>query len=188
VVCRPSTRPALTALLALAFLSVAPAVARADCAPRPLDRTFLPWLDAAWYEAAPNGGLEAGADGWTLTGGAAVVEGNDPYLAGASSLSLPAGATATTPPICVDVAHPTIRFFGRGGQTLAPLVVSVLFTDPLGTQHELPVGVVTASGGWSPSPVLAVVVNLVSSEVRFRLTAAGPWLVDDVFVDPYSKG
>jgi len=188
VVCRPSTRPALTALLALALLCAAPATARADCAARPLDRTFLPWLDAAWYEAAPNGGLESGADGWTLTGGAGVVEGNDPYLTGASSLSLPAGATATTPPICVDVAHPTIRFFGRGGQTLAPLVVSVLFTDPLGTQQELPVGVMLPSGGWSPSPVLAVVANLVSSQVRFRLTATGPWQVDDVFVDPYSKG
>ena len=80
--CRPSTRPALVALLALTFLCAVPALARADCPPRPLDRTFLPWLDAAWYEAAPDSGLESGGAGWTLAGGAAVTDGNNPYLAG----------------------------------------------------------------------------------------------------------
>jgi hypothetical protein len=188
VVCRPSTRPALVALLALTFVCTAPALARADCDAQSLDRTFLPWLDAAWYEAAPDGGLEAGGAGWALAGGAAISEGNNPYLPGASSLSLPAGASATTPPVCVDVAHPTIRFFGRGGSLLNPLVVSVLFTDPLGLEHELPVGLMLGTNSWTPSPVLAVVGNLLSSQVRFRLRSTGSWRIDDVFVDPYSKG
>jgi hypothetical protein len=186
VVCRPSTRRALVTLLALTFLCAAPPLARAACPAQPLDRTFLPWLDAAWYEAAPDGGLEAGGAGWALAGGAAVTDGNNPYQDGASSLSLPTGASATTPSMCVDVAHPTVRFFGRGGTS--PLLVSVRFTDPLGLAHELPVGAMLGSGSWTPSPVLAVVGNLLSSQVRFRLTALGPWQVDDVFVDPYSKG
>jgi hypothetical protein len=187
VVCRPSTRPALIAsLLALALLLVAPALARADCAAQPLDRTFLPWLDAAWYEAAPDGALEAGGAGWTLAGGAAVVNGNDPYEPGTSALSLPAGASATTPPVCVDLAHPTLRFFARGGS--GPLVVTALFRDALGLQHELPVGTLVAGGDWAPSPVLAIVGNLLSSQVTFRFVSAGTWRVDDVFVDPYSKG
>ena len=189
MVCRPSTRPALIALLAALLTALAaPAVARADCPVQPLERTFLPWLDAAWYEAAPDGGFEAGAAGWSLAQGAAVVDGNQPYLDGARSLSLPAGASATTPPICVDLAHPTIRFFAEGGSLLAPLVVSVLFRDPLGLSHELPVGVMLASGSWSPSPILAVTGNLLSSQVSFRFASAGDWQLDDVFVDPYSKG
>jgi hypothetical protein len=148
----------------------------------------MPWLDAAWYEAAPDSGLEAGGAGWALAGGAAVTDGNNPYLAGTRSLSLPAGATATTPTMCVDVAHPTIRFFGRGGSVANPLAVSVLFTDPLGLQHELPVGVMPGTDSWTPSPVLAVAGNVLSSQVRFRLSSSAQWRVDDVFVDPYSKG
>jgi hypothetical protein len=187
VVCRPSTRPALIApILALALLFAAPAAARADCPAQPLAHTFLPWLDPAWYEAAPDGALESGGAGWTLTGGAAVVDGNNPYQPGASALSLPAGASATTAPVCVDIAHPTVRFFARGGS--GPLVVTVVFRDLLGNQDELPVGTVLGSAGWSPSAVMPVLGNLLSQQVSFRFTSLGDWRVDDVFVDPYSKG
>src|SRR5438094_590433 len=78
-------------------------------------------------------------------------------------------APAPPPPVCVDVAHPTIRFFGRGDSAMAPLVVTVLFTDPLGGQQELPVGLMLGGSRWTPSPVLAVMANLVASQVRFRL-------------------
>jgi len=53
----------------------------------------------------------AGAD-WSMTGGAAIANGNEFYYVGGSedsrSLSLPAGASATSPAICVG---PTIRSF-----------------------------------------------------------------------------
>jgi hypothetical protein len=187
VVCRPSTRPALIApLLALALLFAAPAAARADCPAQPLAHTFLPWLDPAWYEAAPDGGLENGGAGWTLSGGAAVVGANDPYQPGASALSLPAGASATTPATCVDIAHPTLRFFARGGS--GPLLVTAVFRDPLGNEVELPVGTALGSPGWAPSAVMPVLGNLLSRQVSFRFTSLGDWRVDDVFVDPYSKG
>jgi hypothetical protein len=183
MVCRPRT---LAVALALAAWFVAlPDTARADCPAQPLDRTFLPWLDAAFYEAAPDGGVEAGGQGWTLAGGAAVVDGNEPYLDGARALSLPSGASATTAPMCVDLAHPTVRFFARGGTLLT---VTALFTDALGGSHELPVGAVAASPAWAPSLPMPVVANVLAREVRFRFTALGGWLVDDVFVDPYSKG
>ena len=188
VVCRPSTRPALTALIALTLLLAAPAPARASCPAQPLDRTFLPWLDPALYEPVPDAGLEAGGEAWTLTGGAAVVDGNDPYLAGERSLALPAGASASTPALCVDLAHPTVRFFARGGAAAAPLLVSAVFRDPLGIEHELPLGAVPASSRWTPSPVLAVLANLLSPQVSFRFTSAAAWQLDDVYVDPYSKG
>jgi hypothetical protein len=36
--------------------------------------------------------------------------------------------------------------------------------------------------------VMPVLGNLLSSQVSFRFTSLGDWRVDDVFVDPYSKG
>ena len=123
--------------------------AHAACPGQPVDQTFLPWLDLAYYQEAPDSGFEDGGS-WTLAGGAAVVAGNQPFLAGARSLDLPAGSSATTAPICVTVAHPTIRFFARNtGSALAPLTVTVQFKTLLGLPLELPVGVVL--GGASGS-------------------------------------
>jgi hypothetical protein len=183
-------RPLLIAVGALAALALtASSAGAATCPEQPLSRTFQPWLDLAWYQAAPDGGFE-GAGTWTLSGGAATVDGNQPFLAGARSLDLPAGASALTAPICVTVAHPTLRFFARNtGSPAAPLNVSVLFRTLLGVQVELPVGVVLAGEQWAPSPVLPVLANLLSGEVRFRFKpAGGEWQLDDLYVDPYSKG
>jgi hypothetical protein len=67
-------------------------------------------------------------------------------------------------------------------------VVTVVFRDLLGNQDELPVGTVLGSAGWSPSAVMPVLGNLLSQQVSFRFASLGDWRVDDVFVDPYSKG
>jgi hypothetical protein len=176
------------ALAALAW--AAPAAQAAACPEQPLERTFLPWLDPAWYHPAPDGGFE-GSGAWTLAGGAAVVDGNQPFLEGTRSLALPGGATATTAPICVTVAHPTIRLFARNaGNPLAPLTVTVSFRTLLGLPATLPVGVVVSGGEWAPTLPLLVVGNLLSGEARFTFASApgGDWQIDDVFVDPYSKG
>lgn len=183
-------RPLLAAVGALAALAIGAPAARAACPAQPLDRTFLPWLDPAYYQQAPDGDFEAGGS-WTLTGDAAVVDGNQPYLPGAKSLDLPAGSSATTAPICVTVAHPTIRFFARNaGSALAPLTVTVKFKTLLGLPVELPVGTVLSGADWQPTLPLLLVGNLLSNEVRFTFTpaAGGAWQVDDVYVDPYSKG
>lgn len=183
-------RPLLAALGALAALAVAAPQARAACPDKPLDRTFLPWLDPAFYQEAPDSGFEIGGT-WTLAGGAAVVDGTQPYLSGSKSLALPAGSSATTAPICVTVAHPTIRFFARNtGAALAPLTVTVKFKTLLGLSVELPVGVLMGGDQWQPTLPLLLVGNLLSDEVRFTFSAApgSEWQIDDVYVDPYSKG
>jgi hypothetical protein len=167
------------ALAALTLLVLLPAAARADdCSGQTLDRTFLPWADAALYTPVP--------EGWTLAGGAAVVDGNQPFLPGDSSLSLPAGASATTAPICIGLGHPTVRFFARNtGNPLSLLRVSAVVGET-----ELPIGLVPAGSEWAPSPPLLLAVNLLGADsVAFKFAAAsGAWSVDDVYVDPYSKG
>jgi hypothetical protein len=182
-------RPLLAAVGALAALALAAPQAQAACPEQPLDRTFLPWLDLAYYQEAPDSGFEVGGS-WTLSGGASVVDGNQPFLDGAKSLDLPAGSTATTAPICVTVAHPTIRFFARNtGSELSPLTVTVEFRT-LGIPIELPVGVILGGSRWAPTLPLLFVGNLLSNEVRFRFRSesGSGWQIDDVYVDPYSKG
>ena len=149
-------RTALAPVVALLALLAFAAPASAACPEQDVSRAFLPWLDLAWYEPAPDGGLEAGAGAWTLTGGAAIADGGRPNGGGALSLALPAGATATTAPACITLAHPTIRFFTRGS---GPLTVSVLVDGA-----ELPIGVALGGGAWAPSLPLPVVVNLLGAQ------------------------
>jgi hypothetical protein len=163
-------RPLLVALTALLFA----APAAQACDPQPLSKPFRPWLDFAFYQAAPPA--------WTLDG-ASVAPGGHPWGGGAEALSIPAGASATSDPVCITLVHPTLRFFVGGAGTLA---VSVITQGGL----ELPVGVVLGAGAWAPSPPLPVVLNLLGEQdVRFRLTGVlGTVAVDDVWIDPYSKG
>ena len=72
----------LVLLGAIAVLALPGPAHAAGCPDQPLARTFQPWLDPAWCMAAPDGGLEAGAEGWTLGRGAAVVAGNEPFYVG----------------------------------------------------------------------------------------------------------
>jgi hypothetical protein len=93
--------------------------------------------------------------------------------------------------MCIGVEHPTLRFFARNtGDPTSVLTVSVVSGD-----LALPVGVITARSRWAPTPIVPVVVNLLSllgdQDVAFRFTAAdsgGEWTIDDVYVDPYKKG
>lgn len=184
----------LAALAALATFILPVASARADlidlsaCNLSPLSQPFAPWLDGASYELAPGGDFES--SGWTLHGGAALLSGSEPFAAtgalGASSLSLPAGATAQSPPTCVDAAYPTVRFFTSGTGLVA---VSVVYGDV-----TLPAGVTVAAGGWSPSLAAVTSSALValtsdgSAQVSLRFTTLlGHVRVDDVFVDPWNR-
>ena len=113
----------LALLAALAALAIPAAAARAGGGLLPTllggncgsdSAVFAPWGDHASYYFAPNGGFESGAAGWSLTGGSAVVAGNESYAvhgAGdAQSLSIPAGGTASTT-VCYGLLYPDVRFF-----------------------------------------------------------------------------
>jgi hypothetical protein len=191
---------AFAMLAALAVVCGAPAAAHAsDCTDSPVAHTFLRWVDPAWYGPLPDGGLEHGGSGWTLSRGAAAVEGNEPFDVSAASddrsLALPDGSAATSPAVCVGVEHPTIRLFARNtGSPASVLSVSVVFTGLDGNPISLPVGQLTSGARWAPTPVVAVGVNLLSllgsQRVAFRfapLDSSGDWQIDDVYLDPYGK-
>jgi hypothetical protein len=202
---RRALRPVLAVLAvgAAALGTAAPANAGLlaasadDCADVTTARVFAPWLDPAQYFIAPDGGFEAGAEGWELDG-ASVVDGNEPFEVsgpGSHSLALPSGAAATSPVVCVGIDRPTIRFFAKrtSGSLLSSLRVDVNFVGPLGLPLTLPVGTV-GSGSWQPSPAMVVAASLLPllpgerTPVTFTFTPqGGSWLVDDVHVDPYGK-
>ena len=174
----------------------------APCEGRTVEQPFLRWLDPMRYVLAPNGDFERGATQWTLRGGATVVAGNETFYVGGArdsrSLYLPAGSSATTRPMCVQLLHPTVRYFAknRGTVALSSLRVDALIEDPLtGNVLTLPVGVHTGGGSWHPSLpglVLADFLSLLGENgelaVAFRFKPVGlgaKWQIDDVYVDPF---
>lgn len=159
------------------------------CNTSAISQPFLPWTDAASYELSPGGDFESSA--WTLTNGAQIVSGSEPYAAtgtaGSSSLSLPAGSSAESPLTCVDAAYPTVRMFIAGTGLVAVSVVD--------GGLDIPAGLTIASGGWEPSSLMlteAPLLGLLSggtAQVSLRITAlAGNPRVDDVFIDPWNRG
>lgn len=185
----------IVALGAAGVLAMPISSAQADiinlsaCNLSPLSQPFAPWVDPAWYELAPGGDFETSS--WRLDGGAQRIAGSEPYAAtgslGAWSLTLPAGASAESPPTCVDAAYPTIRLFISGSGELA---VSVVYGD-----LTIPAGVAVAADGWQPSLLMVTDSALVaatsdgSAQVSVRFTTlAGDVRVDDVFVDPWNRG
>ena len=168
-----------------------------DCTPKPTTQPFTPWGDRTPYNLAPGGSFEGGAGSWSLSGGASLVTGNEPWkVAGSThsrSLRLPPGATATSPVVCVGLEHPTLRFFAKNNRALlSTMTVEVIVETSLGLKAAVPIGVLLPNGQWKPSPKLLVVANLLPllpgehTPVQFRVRSVGlgTWSVDDFYIDP----
>jgi hypothetical protein len=191
-------RAVVVAVCVLSLCAPASAGAREACPSQPLAQVFLPWGDAGRYGLVPDGGMESRAGAWRL-GGAAVFAGpNEPFFVRSRgdlwSLSLPAGASGASASTCIELGHPTLRFFLRNaGAATARLAVSVDYVDPAGIPRSQPIAVLAGSSDWAPTPILPILVNLTSpltaQNVTLRFTSpGGSWQIDDVYVDPYGKG
>ena len=160
------------------------ATTEATCAPRVFTTTFAKWGDTALYTLAPGGDFESAASGWTLTGSAARVAGSSPFASGRSSLSLPAGTSALSPPICVEKGYPSWRFAARS--TGGKLSVEVVYSKK--TKENV---TVTPAASWGLTPVLRLSQGQFgngAAYIQFRLTASGATVgVDDVYVDPFLR-
>jgi hypothetical protein len=171
-----------------------------DCGDETLTKPFALFGDTANYKLVRNGSFEAGTGGWTLTRGAKVVSGNEPWKVGgashAKSLVLPAGSTAISPVSCVGLAEPTVRFFAKKNRAallgISTLAVSVHVKTSLGLVVPVPVGVVLGNGQWKPTPPMLIVANLLPllpgdrTPVAFQFTPVlGDWQIDDLYVDPW---
>lgn len=194
----------VTALVALVSLTAAPAGAKdgglLGCGYE-ATHPFLRFLDPLPYTLVSGGDFEAA--GWKLSGGAGIVSGNEPWQVagpGSHSLRLPSGSSATSPPMCMGLVLPVVRYFSTGGSLLSYLQVDALYTDTAGRRQSvtlLPAGL--PSGSWTPSPPMlqlggtinALTLNGLTTEIQLRFTprgglfGSGTWRIDDVFVDPW---
>lgn len=177
-----------------AFLAMAPAAGAMQCAPG-AQQVFAQFGDASYYTLLPNGGFESGKTAWTTTGSATVAVGNEPFNLsgkGASSLTLPAGASATSPVFCIQAKTPTMRFVRR----LAAGAGGTLRLDAVVAGVPLSLGTISGtSTAWAPSPVVnlwlssfTVLAPQGALDIQFRVTAiSGTWQIDDVFLDPLKR-
>jgi len=84
-----------------------------SCADPDVAPVLSAFKDDGLYTPAPGGAFEDGTAGWELAGGATVASaGNGLGVLGTSAgaLSLPVGASATSPTFCVDERFPFFRF------------------------------------------------------------------------------
>jgi hypothetical protein len=163
-------------------------------------QVFAPWSDFRSYYLAPNGGFENGTTGWTLSGGASIASGNQPFFgSGTHSMSLPSGSRALSPTTCIGPYALSLRMFGSDvSGTDRGVHVRVLWygllNQLLGSSDYAtfnpggkwaPTSSVNSSGGFN-----LLLPLLGSTSARIELTPLGTgskWKIDDVYVDPWAS-
>ncbi|HWM54525.1 MAG TPA: hypothetical protein VNO20_03960 [Solirubrobacterales bacterium] len=191
----------LAALSVVVALVAMAGTAQAACPYYGAEQVFRPWGDNHNYVLAPDGGFEAGGAGWSLRGGARVVEGNESHYANdaadSRSLSLPAGSSASSPPICMSLDTPMIRMFARNtGDPSSRLRVEASY-KLLGLVRTKAVSTVVAGPAWAPTQQMSTVLTLstiigtlIPSAIQVQVTpldSRGRWQVDDLYVDPFAR-
>jgi hypothetical protein len=164
------------------------------------EQVFAPWGDSRSYYLAPNGGLESGSNGWSLSGSASVGGGNQPFFkSGSHSLSLPSGSRAVSPATCIGPYALSLRMFGsdaggRDGGVHVRVLWYGLLNKLLGATDY---ATFAPGGSWSPTDSVnssggfnLLLPLLGSTSARIELTPIGSgsaWKIDDVYVDPWAS-
>jgi hypothetical protein len=165
------------------------------CSGQTYTQAFAQWGDPASYWLATGGSFE-GSNSWSLSGGAKVVSGNEPFYLNSKSdshsLLLPPGSYAQTPGLCLGSLSPKMRLVGLASAGSA-VHVDIYASGLLGLVR-LPVSANLALGtSWGPSGDVTLLLqnvlaltNLGTTTVYFRFSPIGSATVqmDDLYVDP----
>ena len=131
--------------------------------------------------------------------GTSIVAGNESYDVNSptdsQSLSIPTGAGATTPLVCVTVDSPTMRVFVLNtGAKDAKLEVDLNFVDDKGNPKTQKLKDLPGGSSWTLTdpikflgPINSVLDHNGKTNVSFTFTPKdnkGNWQLDDEYVDP----
>jgi hypothetical protein len=113
---------------------------------------------------------------------------------GTSSLGLPSGSAATSPPACVNVPKPTVELFTQASNLGTSVTVSVVYVNNGGNVVVTPFATIISGPTWQPSgglqlPTLSAPGQAgTSGYVSLQFTATGGAAqIDDVYIDPWSR-
>ena len=157
---------------------------------------FARFGDNRYYVLTPGGSFEPGSKAWSLSGGAKIVTGNETFYVRATadrhSLYLPAGSSATSPPMCFAPGDWTLRFFSAGTGTVR---VKIVVKSLLGVLSVLDGGSVTSGSTWKPTADVRLLLTnvcglLATDSISLRLVPANTagLRIDDVYLDPWKSG
>lgn len=158
-------------------------------------RPFTAFGDRRDYVLAPGGAFEGALEGWQLAKGAKLASNS------AGSLTLPPGASAVTPAMCIDLTYPHLRFYGKamGAAADAKIGVEVVYPDvdnPVFEEIKQFDGKqgTSAGLGWRLSDDVDLKPDLggksnATRRVALRFTSlgtkrGGDFRLDDVYIDP----
>jgi hypothetical protein len=119
--------------------------------------------------------------------------------ADAKSLVINQTGTAVSPAFCVSIDHPTFRLFTRRTSgTWGNLAVRLRWRDSSGRTNETTVGAIDGgAGSWQVSPAFKLATTLPLWQSGQTLSVqmvfdpedyGGAFAIDDVYIDPYTKG
>jgi len=179
---------ALSLAILASLASVAPAQAAlggsTSCQPSATSEPFAAIGDPTTYELIPGGDFAGTLAGWSVQGGDALTS---------SGLSLSPDAVATSPDACVNVVHPTVRFYASATRPGTTIDVAAVLSNPA-RSVAVPLGSVTPSAMLAPSQQLVLRVPLLGTTaggvllgLRFE-ARGGTAQIDDVYVDPWRSG
>jgi hypothetical protein len=152
---------------------------------------FLPWGDTHWY--APIPGMSAASftgGGWTLSGGARIVQTQLQNGATGTVLDLPSGAKAVGPIVCVTSAYPTARAWVRDVKGSEGVAFDVSYEGTSTWTTPKNTGGISAKGtSWGlPAPVNLQPYNVTGWQpMKITLIAKGTtseFQVNDLELDP----
>jgi hypothetical protein len=208
----PSSRPTASsfkrqlswtagACVALLSLAVPPALAKKSstvastpmtCEGQLFSQPFLSYGDSGFYTLVPGGEFNSASEGWTLSGGASLIDTTRPEGSTGGALELPSGAKAVSPGMCVTLAYPTARAWASGANGARGVNVFVSYSGTASaiTPQEVE-RIKSKHGTWtlgefSVQPSLAGKEEA-PREVRFIFEGAGKkgeTELFDVYVDP----
>jgi hypothetical protein len=196
---RPSGRGFVLAAVGAALLTgSSPAIAQAACPTTPESQVFAHFKDTAEYSLVAGGTFTGSTSGWSLDGASVTSGGAQLVSSDTHSLAIPATSVVTSPAFCVSMANPTFRFFARQTSgSWATMLVNLVWTDSSGTTHTTTVASLNGTSSWTLTPAMALSTTLplwqpgqtLTTRLQFVPEAyGGNWAIDDLYVDPYSRG